>query len=232
MREQTGPTITTNVKEHIAAKKQSATESSGQHPYSGKTVPRATLYPATTSQDIDTWLKELASRKELRPTQKQMEFLKALCDRIKTEAQEESTATVRSDRGRQRGREREPMFDMIHGVPGCGKSQLIAWTQELFVNVLHWEHGVQFVCIAFQNAMAAHIDGFTIHHWTGIPVGEHSQTTASLHKFANKCMHVRFVLIDEISMVSAKLFSAIEVLMRKVLRSNEGLGGKGHVARY
>ena len=225
MREQTGPTITTNVKEHIAAKKQSATESSGQHPYSGKTVPRATLYPATTTQDIAAWLKELSNRKELRPTQKQMEFLKALCERIKTEAQEESTTTVRSA-------VREPMFDMIHGVPGCGKSQLIAWTQELFVNVLHWEHGVQFVCIAFQNAMAAHIDGFTIHHWTGIPVGEHSQTTASLHKFANKCMHVRFVLIDEISMVSAKLFSAIEVLMRKVLRSSEELGGAGHVARY
>ena len=64
----------------------------------------------------------------------------------------------------------EPLLDLLHGFPGTGKSAIIAWMRELMEEGLGWEHGVQFVCLAFQNAMVAQINGFTIQHWSGIPV--------------------------------------------------------------
>ena len=63
----------------------------------------------------------------------------------------------------------EPIFDVIHGLPGTGKSKVIAWICELFTDVLGWESGNQFVCLAVQNTMAANIGGHTIHHWGSIP---------------------------------------------------------------
>ena len=41
--------------------------------------------------------------------------------------------------------------------------------------VAGWTHGNQFVCLAFQNMMAANIDGSTIHHWAGIPICDQGQ---------------------------------------------------------
>ena len=45
----------------------------------------------------------------------------------------------------------------MHGIPGTGESQVINWICRFFEEALGWEHGVQFVCIAFQNRMAAAI---------------------------------------------------------------------------
>ena len=51
---------------------------------------------------------------------------------------------------------------------------------------LGWEHGVQFVCLAFQNAMAAQINGHTVHHWSGIPArNDDGNATAEADAFAD-----------------------------------------------
>ena len=114
----------------------------------------------------------------------------------------------------------EPLFDMVHGVPGAGKGMLIGWLREAFEEVLGWVHGVQFVCLAFQNAMAALIQGYTIHHWSGIPVNDTDGmgTTRDTHKLSTKCQCLRFILIDEISMVSAQLLGQLELVISKVAR--------------
>ena len=65
--------------------------------------------------------------------------------------------------------EEEPLLDSIRGFPGTGKSRVISWMCILKDEGLGWQHGVQYVCLAFQNDMAAHINGYTIHHWSGIP---------------------------------------------------------------
>ena len=62
----------------------------------------------------------------------------------------------------------DPLFDLVHGLPGTGKSEVIAWIRELFEVVLGWTHGTQFVCLAFQNATAANIRGNTTHSWAEI----------------------------------------------------------------
>ena len=168
------------VREHIAARKAQDIQENIIRPYSGRTLPKATLYPATTSHDIDRWLNDLTQRPVGAPTAEQMRFLHAIADRLKIEAREEV-------RGSKPNSPSEPIFDLLHGVPGCGKSQIIQWLREAFEKYLGWTHGVQFVCIAYQNAMAAHISGWTIHHWTGIPVGEGGTTTKNLHNFSIKC---------------------------------------------
>ncbi len=87
----------------------------------------------------------------------------------------------------------EPMVDMVHGLPGARKSKVIEWLRELFEWQLKWTHGVQFVCLAFQNAMAANIHGHTIHHWTGIPARQAEGTAgpADNTKFSTKCQCLR-----------------------------------------
>ena len=90
----------------------------------------------------------------------------------------------------------------------------------MFEEVLGWTHGVQFVCLACQNVMAAHIDGQTIHHWSGIPAQEADgcSGTKDSHKLSTKCQCLRFILIDEISMVSAELLAALEHVVASVVR--------------
>ena len=62
------------------------------------------------------------------------------------------------------------MREMIQGLPGSGKSELIKWIRRAFTEVYGYEHGVHFVCIASQNTMAALVNGFTNHSWGGVPV--------------------------------------------------------------
>ena len=72
-----------------------------------------------------------------------MEFLKAVGQRAKQERAAEQSQEDKRDE------EDHPMFDLIHGVPGAGKSKLIGWLCSFFQEVLGWWHGVQFVCLAF-----------------------------------------------------------------------------------
>ena len=76
------------------------------------------------------------------------------------------------------------------------------------------------MCLAFLNAMAANIEGFTIHHWAGIPVASEEGTsgTTDTSKMSNKCQNLRFIIVDEISMVSAELLGVLESIVRRLVR--------------
>ena len=74
-----------------------------------------------------------------------------------------------------------------------------------------WTHGVHFVRLAFQNPMASQIGCCTWHHWSGIPADE-----KDAHKLAAKRQSLRWVLIDEVSMISAQLVGVLDILIGKV----------------
>ena len=120
----------------------------------------------------------------------------------------------------------EPLFDLIHGIPGAGKSRVIAWICELFTDVLGWTSGNQFICLAVQNTMAASIGGSTIHHWGNIPfrdergneMGARKRGKRDTSVLFNRCLNLRWILIDEISMVSAELLSELQYLVRQAVR--------------
>ena len=113
------------------------------------------------SANLDAAFKDMCAEEEP-PNQEQRTFLIHFLKRLKLEVLEKQLQRVNVS-------VEEPLLDVLHGFPGTGKSRVIHWMRVLMEKGLGWQHGVQFVCLAFQNAMAAHINGFTIHHWSGIP---------------------------------------------------------------
>ena len=99
---------------------------------------------------------------------------------------------------------------------------MIKLVAELFQQVLGWERGVQFQVVAFQAVTASQIQGDTIHHACGIPVfgRERGHEEAAQHQqdVAKRVLQWRWLIIDEISMVSAKLLAEMDVKLRSVVR--------------
>ena len=103
----------------------------------------------------------------------------------------------------------------------AGKSCLIAWMRQLMEKGLKWEHGVQFVCLAFQNAAANLIEGYTIHNWAGI--ARNATETRSREKaqaMYAKCLALRVLIIDEVSMVEASLLGMLDWALRTAASAN------------
>ena len=86
---------------------------------------------------------------------------------------------------------------------------------------MKFEIGVQFSVVALQAVMAALLEGDTIHHALGIPCfgrkGQREQGDRSM-EIAKRVLQLRWLIIDEISMVSAKLFAEIDVKLRGLVR--------------
>ena len=173
-----GPIHQRNAHKHIAAKIKRSKDVRHRYPYSELSCPSASLYSDATANSLQKWLCDLSLREE-KPNTEQAAFLTHVVQRVEFElgreqgivAAEDQTITVPNlfeQRNNVLGNLNEPCFDVVHGVPGAGKSKIISWMKELFQCQLGWEHGVQFVCVAFQNAMAAAIGGSTIHHWMGL----------------------------------------------------------------
>ena len=74
---------------------------------------------------------------------------------------------------------------------------------------LGWKHGEQFICVAFQNRMAAAIGGVTLHSGADLPrPGENRDRKLSHSEIDNLFIQnssLRWVLLDEISMVADNL---------------------------
>ena len=106
------------------------------------------------------------------------------------------------------------MRGLIHGLPGTGKSKVIAWISAFVEEALGWTNGEQFMCVAFQNRMAAAINGSTLHAAADLPrPGEDREQQLSHgdidHLFIQN-ERMRWVLVDEISMISDTLLGEFE----------------------
>ena len=140
---------------------------------------------------LDAAFKDICDEEEP-PNSEQHAFLLHFRDRLKLEVLEQRKQRVNESA-------KEPLLDLIHGFPGTGKSRVIHWMRQLMEKGLGWQHGVQFVCLAFQNAMAAHINGFTIHHWSGIPARPVAgNSTGDRHQQSIKCQALRVMILDEL----------------------------------
>ena len=207
-----GPRHIREAATHVAARKRKDIPDKEICPFSKNRRPSASLHPLNSADLLEKWLEQLQNRAEP-PTAQQILVLRTIVERITAEAATEQHRTSPTSATT------EPLFDIVHGQARCGQSRVIAWIREAFETVLGWEHGVQFVCLAFQKRMAAQIAGETIHHWSGIPVLHSDGGTAAVdpHKLSTKCQSLRWILIDEISMVSAQLFGQLEVAVTKVV---------------
>ena len=87
--------------------------------------------------------------------------------------------------------------------------------------------------VALQAVMAQMLDGDTIHHALGInPFGQKSdpksaqKASAKQTEVANRVMQWRWLFIDEVSMVSAKLLAEMDMKLRAIM-SDVGTMKKG-----
>ena len=174
--------------------------------------PAADLFPAATDANLSSVYAEIL-KGTLKPNREQKQFLDHFVARLQVERMEERSRTPASTSAK-------PFFDLVHGFPGTGKSKVIAWMRVLMEQGLGWTHGVQFVCLAFQNSMAA-LNGFTIHHWSGIPArsDDGARSMGDSFKLSVKVQCLRVMIIDELSMISAELFATLEFVTSKVVRS-------------
>ena len=100
-----------------------------------------------------------------KPNRQQWSVLDLIHDRCVYEYWEERNHCINETRGSAHW---EPLFRLIHGLPGSGKSQLLKWIRNYFEAVWSWEHGVHFIFLAPLNSMATDISGQTLHSWGGI----------------------------------------------------------------
>ena len=153
----------------------------------------------------------------------QLEMLRKICQRLCDELQETETGVPVSD----------PLMWLLHGSPGTGKSEVLKYAKELFLEVCGWQMGLEYQMVALQAVMAQLLEGDTIHHACGInPFGVSTDASAAQKAsqkqadVAKRVLQWRWLFIDEISMVGAKLLAEVDMKLRHIM-SDVGTMKKG-----
>ena len=116
----------------------------------------------------------------------------------------------------------EPLRWAVHGGPGTGKSYVLnRIRKELFEEILGWKQGAEFQVVTLQAVMANDLKGDTIHHafglnWQGL--GDERISGHKLLELSARALRWRWLIIDEISMVSAELLARLELRCRELVR--------------
>ena len=124
-------------------------------------------------------------------------FLKLVVDRILVEHGLKSAAECTRASP-------DPLVWLLHGKPGTGKSHVINKLKSLFA-LCGYQQGLQYEVLAFQNTNAAQIHGATLHSACGMNWNKDFSADAS-----KRMATWRWVIIDEISLVSAYLLADME----------------------
>ena len=174
-----------------------------------------------TRADAEVWLE--TAQKELKP--RQFLVLKRVVDRVMVEEEERVTGKVGVS---------EPLRYLMHGGPGVGKSHVIKKIRDFFSVVMGWEVGVEYNLAALQAIMAIQIGGETLHHVAGInpfqagvDVGQGAHVKAEA--VAKRLLPLRWLVVDEVSMVSANLLAQVDMKLRGAIREQGTykVGGDG-----
>jgi ATP-dependent exoDNAse (exonuclease V) alpha subunit len=113
----------------------------------------------------------------------------------------------------------------LTGEPGSGKTHLV----NQYVAYLR-SNGIEPAITASTGIAATHIGGLTIHSWSGIGI-RRDLTKYDLDHIGQNRNVVRRVgkayilIIDEVSMLSARTLSMIELVTRELRRNEEPFGG-------
>ena len=176
---------------------------------------QAHAYRRWKESSVQDWLCALATDKEP-PTADMMKFLRRVADRCREEHrafQRPAPATF----------DDEPVRDCLLGIPGAGKTACIKLMRRFFEECLQWEDGMHFQFLASQNTMAALLGGATLHSWGGIPVNltdamskVHTKgADGDVDELYEKCLSMRWLVIDEISTVSTSLLGLLDSFLRR-----------------
>ena len=205
-------------------------------PFQGKTMPHCGLSVIDYGQRMEDWFAAL-QKESAKPAEEDAEIIRSVMRRVLDEFRLEKEGCDLPKAHADRQEREEPMRGFIHGPPGTGKSRLIYWIRRLFTEALGWEHGVQFLCVAFQNRVAHAMGGVTCH--TGADVGVGCGDKASHHTDVDvlftRNQDLRWLLFDEIGMIRDTLLGYFEKhitdaakvcrYLRRVDKSQRPFGG-------
>ena len=113
----------------------------------------------------------------------------------------------------------------LTGEPGSGKT----YTINLYLNYLR-ERGVAVAVTASTGIAATHLNGMTIHSWSGLGVRQ-ELTDYDLDKLTQderlvkRLRQARVLVIDEVSMLAAKTLDLVDRLCKELRGSLEPFGG-------
>ena len=102
---------------------------------------------------------------------------------------------------------------MVHGEPGTGKSWLYHVLSQFF-DMLGFVKGVHYAFAAFQGRMARAIGDTTLHRLVGLGLHTSGTSSATESLLFNLQSTLRWLVIDEISMVSPRLHALVESRLR------------------
>ena len=172
-----------------------------------------------STDDVHRFIEETRKRKKKDGTQyfksAQLQVLTKVGERVCKELEETAREEDLS----------RPLLWLVHGGPGVGKSETIKLIQKLFVDVLHWNIGIDFQIAALQAVMAEQLGGDTLHHCCGIGTGglknesTNGQGTKRQSEVAKAVLQWRWLIIDEISMISSQLLAEVDMCLRNIIRN-------------
>ena len=144
------------------------------------------------------------------------------CNRKQAELCQRVAQQVRAELLAEDGASPQPLRWVVHGGPGTGKSHTLKLIRrELFEGIAGRTHGSQYHVVTLQAVMAKELDGDTIHHAMGLNWQGASDDKISGSKFLDlsaKAVQWRWLIIDEISMVSAELLARMDLRCRELVR--------------
>jgi len=191
-----------------------------------RTQPYAHLTVREYGARINDWFDRVAAEAEP-PTTEQTALLRRVAARILREFAEEKIGDRAAEElhALDLEAEEEPVRALVHGPPGTGKSRAIKFIRRLFEEALGWQHGVEFICVAFQNRMAAAIGGTTLHSGADLPrPGENRDRKLDHSEIDNLYIRnasLRWVLMDEISMIADTLLGEFESQFSSAARQTQ-----------
>ena len=89
---------------------------------------------------------------------------------------------------------------------------------------MKWNIGLKFNVAALQAVTAAEIGGETLHHVSGISLfvsqegASKDEKRLSAERLAKRLLEQRWLIIDEISMISANLLAQVDMKLRDAIR--------------
>ena len=150
-------------------------------------------------------------------TKSQMEVLEQVAQRMCLELEQEGLGK----------KSEEPLLWCVHGGPGTGKSKVLLLLKELFAKC-GWQMGLEYQMAALQAVMAEQLGGDTLHHACGINWRQENADNDTCFsqrasKVAERVSQWKWLIIDEISMVSAKLLAEIDVKLREIMKKSDNM---------
>ncbi|CAJ1385553.1 unnamed protein product, partial [Effrenium voratum] len=188
------------------------------------------LGPRVTADGLLGWLG--SERVQSGLNAKQLELLRVVVERVLVEMElvppDHEIALRRA----------EPLAWLLHGPPGTGKSHALKFLRELFEEQLGYAQGIDYEAraressgsplrrrlaasqvTAFQAVNAADIRGRTLHNACGLGVDAAALDRAVSQEAAKRMSYWRWLVVDEVSMVNARLLAQVEQRLRAVVPS-------------